>query len=73
MAFQKRQEKFFKSPRVFWLEIKFDGDFEPTGNFYDSEEALQYEIDWHTSRGKKFKVQSSHVHSVELAKERWKK
>lgn len=67
------QEKFFKTPQVFWLEVKIDGEFEPTGNLYDSEEALQHEIDWRTSRGEKFKVQSSYVHSVELAKERWKK
>lgn len=65
------QKAFYSAPKVYWLEIKIDGQYEPTGSLYDSEEALQYEIDWRNKKGDKYKVQASHVHNTKLAKSRW--
>ena len=63
------QERFFAQP-VVW-EVVPSGD--ESGNIYASQEAAQIEIDWR-NRGKgrgRAQLRKRHIHSLELAQERW--
>lgn len=68
----KWQEEFKRRPAVFWTECLG----EMTGNFYESREAAQVEVDYFAARKDKYTypkmtIRSAHVHSLELSEERW--
>jgi len=45
---------------------------EPTGNYYASMEAAQFEVDYGREHGDRITIHSLNVHSLQLSKERWK-
>jgi len=65
------QNKFRSQPEIFYTSYKFEGQWEDSGNFYDSKEAAEIEVEWATARGDKCRVMSSPIHTLKLSTERW--
>jgi len=66
VSWQKRMKE---QPKIYHtFSYKFQ---EPTGNYYESKEAAQLEVDWAKNGGEHLQIFSFHIHSLELSKERW--
>ena len=63
------QTEFNQQPEIYFTwDYKHD---EPTGNYYDSEEAAQIEVNWAKNKGTHLQIFSTHIHSLKLSKDRW--
>jgi hypothetical protein len=63
------QKRFFAQPQIYWTV--YNREHEPTGNFYNSREAAQMEVDYNANTGTKVYIMASNIHSLELSRARW--
>jgi len=66
------QKDFRAAPVIYYTTVRFDGQEEDTGNFYDSKEAAEVEVEWGKKHGKRVSVRCANIHSLELSQRRWK-
>ncbi len=59
------QQRLKAQPKVYWTRYS---DLEPTGNFYDSRESAQKEVDYY---GGRLVIMETPLHNLELSRERW--
>ncbi len=65
----KWQQDFQKAPLIYYTVGYFEGQQEDTGNFYDSKEAAQIEVDKYPAR--RLKICCANIHNIDLSKRRW--
>jgi len=71
-AIAEWQRRLKTRPRVFVVFVSGPGGAEPTGNYYDSREAAQHEVDWYKrTQNKTARVSGYHMHDERLSRERW--
>ena len=68
------QKEFFSGPTVYWTESLG----EPTGNFYDSAEAADLEVQWAAAQHGLYahptvSIRRTPVHTLKLSRDRWAK
>jgi hypothetical protein len=63
------QKKFFAQPVIYYTWSVYFA--EPTGNFYESKEAAQVEVDYCAKKREKIVIREVNLHNLELSRERW--
>lgn len=64
----------FRNAPFIWYTMIYDRESrtkEPTGNFYETEEAARKEMEFRASGGARVTIHKSNIHSLELATRRW--
>ena len=67
------QKAFNESPAIWLTRVKVDREYKETGNVYASKEAAQLEIGFYERQNKEADCYLTHIHSLELSKERWER
>lgn len=67
------QQDFRRSAQIWYTAYLIDGVEEDTGNFYDSEEAAQEEVEFAKRCGKRKLplIRKANIHSLDLSIRRW--
>lgn len=64
------QKEFRSQPRIYWTESYCEG-WECTGNYYESEEAAQPELDFAKRYKRRLRLASGNIHTLALSQQRW--
>lgn len=66
------QKELKTQPKIYWVAAKYGEEYLPTGNYYDSKNAAQFEVNWiRRKRNKDAIVRCSNLCNIKLANERW--